>query len=415
MNKFFNIYFSREEVFSVFFKFITSLSLVLSNVIVSRYFTNEQLSLFYLIVPITTFFSMVFVSPISIFLTNTSIVKKNNIYNRVNEYLLYLIMLAFLFIIPLQFFLFKINFLTRFILAFYICIEITLGTVAGIIIQNESTFGYLKKSVFFSFFISTTSILFPIIIGFIWGWNINSWIIGLIIGRFSQIPFFTKATDINFTLKDIKNKYFLFINEIKLSFFSILKLLFNSIISWLQNNFSIFFISLFLGLNSGAPYLYVYSISATLANLSESVIKPILDRKIFTIIHGDSNDKKEFNPFYLYFFISFFGFILIPFIGNLLSKNRYYDYMQLSRIFFLFEFFKLFLNYKLSIFQIKYGYNTPLKINSILLIIYLISISFLNFFTKINLAFNYIYIFLFLIVILLIKLTPSINKMRTSL
>lgn len=407
-----NKIFTQDEIIAVFFKIVSSFSLIISNVIVSRYFPNNQLSLFYLIVPTTTFFSMIFVSPITIYFTNESILQKTNLYKIINEYVLYLLFLSIILVIPLQFVLYKIEIITKIILCFYICVELSIGTISGMIIQNESINGNLKKSVLFNFLISFFTILFPIIVGFFFGWNVNSWIIGLIISRIFQIPLFNRFTFIKFSTNKINFKLLFFFRKIKINIKSIFKLAINSILSWLHNNFNVLFITLVLGLNDAAPFLYVYSISSTLANMSENNLKPILDRKLFTTIHGVEENKKEINPLFIYLFIAFFGFIIIPYIGNYLSKDRYINYMSLSRIFFVFELLRLFLYFKLSIFQIKFGYNRSLKINSLFLILYILSFSILLFEHNKFSAFLYIYLFLLVVVIVLINLIPPINKIK---
>lgn len=225
------------------------------------------------------------------------------------------------------------------------------------------------------------------------------------------MPFFYFATHFKFNFNTITLKFYNLLLEFTKNYISLLKLAMNSILGWLHNNMSKILLTFLLGITNAAPFLYIYSISATFATISESFIKPILDRKIYTSIH-ETNNNEKIDPLYFYIFIAFFGFLLIPILGNFLSKNRYMNLMNLSRIIFVFELFRLYMYYKISIFQIKFGYNKGLIINTIFLIVYATSLSVL-FFTKHDTnVLYYIYTILLIVILLLNSMLPRINKMK---
>lgn len=404
-------YFSITDITAVLIKVLTAFFLVFSNMVITKYFNDKQLSLYYLIVPTTSFFTMIFVSPITIFLINNSILNKHNIYKLITEYFIYLSLIGIIFILPINFIFFKIDTITRLLLILYIFFEINIGTISGIIVQNESLNGYLKKSVYLNLVNSSTLIIFPICFGYIWSWSLNVWIIGLIFARFTQVPFFYFATNFNFDFISIKPKLNILLNNFFQNISSIIKLSLNSVLGWFHNNMSKILITFLLGITSAAPFLYVYSISATIATISEGFVKPILDRKIFTSIHG-SIDKENLDPLYIYIFIAVLGFIFIPILGNILSKYRYSHLMNLSRIIFVFELFRLYMYYKISIFQIKFGYNKGLLINTFFLIIYATSLCVLFFIKQDIKIFYLIYTFLLIVILFLNSKIPRINRIR---
>ena len=305
-------YFSITDITAVLIKVLTAFFLVFSNMVITKYFNDKQLSLYYLIVPTTSFFTMIFVSPITIFLINNSILNKHNIYKLITEYFIYLSLIGIIFILPINFIFFKIDTITRLLLILYIFFEINIGTISGIIVQNESLNGYLKKSVYLNLVNSSTLIIFPICFGYIWSWSLNVWIIGLIFARFTQVPFFYFATNFNFDFISIKPKLNILLNNFFQNISSIIKLSLNSVLGWFHNNMSKILITFLLGITSAAPFLYVYSISATIATISEGFVKPILDRKIFTSIHG-SIDKENLDPLYIYIYCCFGVYIYSDF------------------------------------------------------------------------------------------------------
>lgn len=404
--KIYIIDFFSDQFLSIFIRVISAFSVLLSSVIVSRLFVNKELSLYYLIIPVSTFFTMIFISPVSIFKLNRTIQNNTNIYKVIIEYIFFLFILAFLFSISLIFFLNNIDLKLRVLFSIYLFTEITIGTISGIIVQNESVHGKTSRSAKIGFIISISTIILPLIIGFLFTWNLESWIIGLITSRLVQIPIVAYVLNPFISHNNLKLKILIFIRDIYINWKSILKLSFNSILSWLHQNTSKFVISSYLGLNFSAPYLYVYSISATMASVLEGIFKPILDRNMFTSVN--KIEKKIIKIDYIYILLGVIGFISLPIIGNIISKYRYEKYMNLSRFVFLFEISRLSMYYKLSLYQIKFGYNKTLSINIIFLFIYLALVYLFIYLSSSLFSFILLFVILFLVVLFLIRKIPSI-------
>jgi hypothetical protein len=399
-----NINLGKKDIFSILIRIVSAFSVLVSNVIVSRLFTSKELSMYYLLMPFTTFFSMIFVSPISIFQINRSLDRNENIYEISLEYLIILLSLSLVFIIFILTLNQEIN--LKVIFSIYLFFELTIGTLVGIIIQNESFYGKVTKSAIISFLVSSTSVIFPLIMGYNYSWNLNSWLLGLMFSRFSHILIIIYILYPFISSSSLSTRLKLFLFDIFNNWFSIVKLALNSVISWFHQNSAKFIFTAFLGLSYSSPYLYIISISSTMASVLEGIFKPILDRNIFLSIN--KTGERVVKPELLYLIIGLMGFIFLPIISNIISNYRYEKFMNLSRVIFIFEVAKLFMYYKLSVFQIKFGYNKTVLTNVMFLLVYLILTFAFLYFSDGVYSFYILFISLSLFIFYLIKKIPNV-------
>jgi len=357
------------DIWSIFFRFVTVLALITSSAIVGHYFSDIEISKFYLIVPICTIFTMTLISPLTIFKINKAI----NLGGDFNQ----LLPIIYCYLIPVGLFSIIVFFAFTYttgnnftlLLPFYIFIEIVFATVISLVIQIRAFTGKLIESSILNFFVILTLAIAPISSGYFFGWDIASWLIGLIAARFFQLIFFNYFyIESRFCFHIIRKGYLLFYNSILKDKYSLFLLFINSGFGWLSNNFVKIFIGAFIGLELAAPYLFFLGISTSLASASESLFKSILDRRLY-LDHFDNN-KKFSHISYIYFFILVVGSIIILPASNLLSNNRFVDFSPLAIFFFVLEISRLFLAYVLTKHQILGDYKLTIFVNLFTLILY---------------------------------------------
>lgn len=394
---------SKKIVIMFVLRLVGVFTVFVSNRLISSNFQVFEVSKYYLLSPFTTFFTTLFVAPFSIYIFNISIKNKIDLLEYLKSFLFVLIVIAIVAALAVFVSLDEYGHL-RFTLALFILIEIIVGTLMGLIVQRYSLEGKFLNSSALGSIIIVLNLIFSLFFCNFYGWNVNSWILGILVSRISQVFIilsFAYLGHLNFNGKQIA----IFENDVNRKLIDILKLSFTNVTGWLNYNAPQILLASCLSFSEIGPILFVLSMSLTIAITLESFFKPMIEKNIKDTVNGI--ESPLFNTDRLYFAMAVVGFIAVPIILDFVSNEKFKEYTSISRFIFVYEVLKLRFGLKGSIQQIVVGYNKYIIVNILIFLLFMV-IGFCFIFY--DSALTYFWVFYVIMSILVLKLTHFLNE-----